>query len=51
MHPAGLAAIDRAKTDGRWEAAYEGSANIEVPTDLAEALAGGTRSLKLRSNG
>jgi uncharacterized protein YdeI (YjbR/CyaY-like superfamily) len=39
MRPAGLAAIDRAKADGRWEAAYAGSASIEVPVDLAEALA------------
>ena len=38
MRPAGLAAIDRAKADGRWEAAYAGSASIEVPPDLAEAL-------------
>jgi uncharacterized protein YdeI (YjbR/CyaY-like superfamily) len=39
MRPAGLAAVDRAKTDGRWEAAYAGSAAMEVPPDLAEALA------------
>jgi uncharacterized protein YdeI (YjbR/CyaY-like superfamily) len=39
MRPAGLAAINRAKADGRWEAAYAGSASIEVPPDLAEALA------------
>ena len=39
MHPAGLAAIERAKEEGRWEAAYAGSATIEVPSDLTEALA------------
>lgn len=39
MRPAGLAAIERAKQDGRWEAAYAGSAAIEVPPDLAQALA------------
>ncbi len=39
MRPAGLAAIQRAKADGRWEAAYAGSASIEVPMDMAEALA------------
>jgi uncharacterized protein YdeI (YjbR/CyaY-like superfamily) len=39
MDPAGLAAIERARLDGRWEAAYEGSATIEVPADLAAALA------------
>jgi uncharacterized protein YdeI (YjbR/CyaY-like superfamily) len=38
MHPAGLAEIDSAKQDGRWEAAYAGSATIEVPADLEQAL-------------
>jgi uncharacterized protein YdeI (YjbR/CyaY-like superfamily) len=39
MQPAGLAAVERAKTDGRWEAAYPGQASIEVPADLLAALA------------
>ena len=39
MHEAGLAEIERAKSDGRWEAAYAGPATIEVPDDLAAALA------------
>jgi uncharacterized protein YdeI (YjbR/CyaY-like superfamily) len=39
MHPAGLAEVERAKADGRWEAAYAGPATIEVPPDLAAALA------------
>ena len=39
MHPAGLAEVERAKADGRWDAAYAGPASIEVPLDLAEALA------------
>ncbi len=39
MQPAGEAAIERARADGRWEAAYAGPATIEVPEDLAEALA------------
>ena len=38
MHPAGIAEVDRAKADGRWQAAYPGSATIEVPADLAAAL-------------
>lgn len=38
MQAAGLAAVDRAKADGRWDAAYAGPASIEVPTDLAAAL-------------
>jgi uncharacterized protein YdeI (YjbR/CyaY-like superfamily) len=40
MHPAGVAELERAKGDGRWEAAYAGSAEIEVPPDLVAALAG-----------
>jgi uncharacterized protein YdeI (YjbR/CyaY-like superfamily) len=39
MRPAGLAAVDAARADGRWERAYAGSATITVPDDLAEALA------------
>lgn len=39
MQPAGLAAVERAKADGRWEAAYPGQKAIEVPDDLARALA------------
>jgi uncharacterized protein YdeI (YjbR/CyaY-like superfamily) len=39
MHPAGVAEIERAKADGRWEAAYPGASSIEVPADLAAALA------------
>src|ERR1700722_426639 len=38
MQRAGLAAVDRAKTNGSWDRAYEGQAAIEVPTDLASAL-------------
>ncbi|WP_146901887.1 YdeI/OmpD-associated family protein [Cellulomonas aerilata] len=39
MQPAGLAEVERARKDGRWEAAYAGSATIEVPDDLTAALA------------
>jgi uncharacterized protein YdeI (YjbR/CyaY-like superfamily) len=38
MHAAGIAAVERAQADGRWEAAYAGQASIEVPADLAAAL-------------
>jgi uncharacterized protein YdeI (YjbR/CyaY-like superfamily) len=38
MRPAGAAAVERAKADGRWEEAYAGQAAIEVPADLAAAL-------------
>lgn len=39
MHPAGLAELERAKADGRWERAYSGQAGSVVPADLAAALA------------
>lgn len=39
MQPAGNAAIEQARVNGRWDAAYAGPATIEVPDDLAEALA------------
>ncbi|UOY00707.1 YdeI/OmpD-associated family protein [Blastococcus sp. PRF04-17] len=38
MRPAGLAAVDAAKADGRWERAYAGPATVTVPDDLAAAL-------------
>ena len=39
MQPAGLAEIERARADGRWDAAYAGQATIVLPDDLAAALA------------
>jgi uncharacterized protein YdeI (YjbR/CyaY-like superfamily) len=44
MHPAGVAEVERARADGRWEAAYAGPASIEVPADLASALAAEPRA-------
>jgi uncharacterized protein YdeI (YjbR/CyaY-like superfamily) len=38
MRPAGLAAVEAAKADGRWERAYAGPATITLPDDLAAAL-------------
>lgn len=38
MHASGRAAVDLAKSDGRWDAAYAGPASIEVPADLLDAL-------------
>ncbi|MCI0432730.1 MAG: YdeI/OmpD-associated family protein [Gemmatimonadetes bacterium] len=38
MQPAGLAAVEAAKADGRWAAAYAPPSTIEVPPDLREAL-------------
>jgi uncharacterized protein YdeI (YjbR/CyaY-like superfamily) len=39
MRPPGQAEIDRARADGRWEAAYDGARTATVPDDLAAALA------------
>ena len=39
MQASGIAEVERAKADGRWEAAYAGSATVRVPDDLAAALA------------
>ncbi|CAN7211002.1 YdeI/OmpD-associated family protein [Arthrobacter sp. LjRoot14] len=39
MTAAGRAAVEAAKADGRWEAAYSGQASAEVPADLAAAIA------------
>lgn len=38
MQPAGAAEVERARADGRWDAAYPGPATAEVPADLAAAL-------------
>lgn len=38
MQPAGLREIERAKSDGRWDAAYDSPANATVPPDLQSRL-------------
>lgn len=38
MRPAGLAQVEAARADGRWDAAYDGARNAEVPPDLRAAL-------------
>jgi uncharacterized protein YdeI (YjbR/CyaY-like superfamily) len=38
MRPPGLAEVNAAKADGRWEAAYEPQRNATVPPDLEAAL-------------
>jgi uncharacterized protein YdeI (YjbR/CyaY-like superfamily) len=38
MQPAGIAAIDAAKADGRWEQAYEPQSRATVPPDFQAAL-------------
>ena len=44
MQPAGVAEVDRAKADGRWDKAYAGSATMEVPQDVLDALAASPRA-------
>ena len=39
MHPAGLAEVERARADGRWDAAYDSATTATVPDDFAQALA------------
>jgi len=46
MQPAGLAEVERAKADGRWDAAYDSPANARVPDDLAKALAKSAKAKK-----
>jgi uncharacterized protein YdeI (YjbR/CyaY-like superfamily) len=38
MQPAGMREVERAKADGRWDAAYEGARAAAVPDDLQAAL-------------
>jgi uncharacterized protein YdeI (YjbR/CyaY-like superfamily) len=38
MRPSGLTEVERAKADGRWDAAYDSMTTASVPDDLARAL-------------
>ena len=38
MAPGGIAEVERAKSDGRWDAAYAPQSRAEVPSDLQTAL-------------
>ncbi len=44
MRPAGLKEIERAKLDGRWDAAYDSPSTATVPSDLQSALDGNARA-------
>ncbi|HEV7763889.1 MAG TPA: YdeI/OmpD-associated family protein [Thermoanaerobaculia bacterium] len=46
MRSSGVAEVDAAKADGRWDAAYESQRNATVPPDLAIALAANARAAK-----
>ena len=39
MQPAGLLEVERAKADGRWDAAYDSPKNATIPPDFKKALA------------
>ncbi len=39
MQPAGLAAVEAAKADGRWDASYHGVRTAEMPEEFLTALA------------
>jgi uncharacterized protein YdeI (YjbR/CyaY-like superfamily) len=47
MQPPGLAEVERAKADGRWEQAYDSPKNATVPDDLASALAAKKKAAEL----
>jgi uncharacterized protein YdeI (YjbR/CyaY-like superfamily) len=38
MQPAGLTEVERARADGRWDAAYESQSRIVIPDDLQREL-------------
>ena len=44
MEAPGLADVERAKRDGRWERAYDGARSSSVPADLAAAFARNARA-------
>jgi uncharacterized protein YdeI (YjbR/CyaY-like superfamily) len=44
MQPPGLAEVERARRDGRWERAYDGARASEMPADLAAAFAANARA-------
>ena len=44
MQPAGLAAIERAKSDGRWAAAYDSWSSASIPPDLIAELDGNAKA-------
>jgi uncharacterized protein YdeI (YjbR/CyaY-like superfamily) len=39
LRPAGIAQVEAAQADGRWDAAYAPPSRMEIPEDLAAALA------------
>ena len=46
MKPAGLREVERAKADGRWDAAYDSPRTATVPDDLQRALDANERAAR-----
>ncbi len=46
MKPGGLKGIEAAKADGRWNAAYDSPANMEIPKDFLEELSKNKKAKK-----
>jgi uncharacterized protein YdeI (YjbR/CyaY-like superfamily) len=46
MKAAGFREVERAKADGRWDAAYDGQRTATVPSDLQDALDGDAKARK-----
>jgi uncharacterized protein YdeI (YjbR/CyaY-like superfamily) len=46
MKPPGLAEVERAKRDGRWETAYDSQSRATVPPDFEKALAANPRAAR-----
>lgn len=44
MQPSGLKEVERAKADGRWDAAYDSASTATVPADFQSALDGNARA-------
>jgi len=44
MQPPGLREVERAREDGRWDAAYDAARTSQVPDDLVQALARNKRA-------
>jgi uncharacterized protein YdeI (YjbR/CyaY-like superfamily) len=45
MKPSGIAEVERAKADGRWDKAYGGPATMAVPEDFIKALSKNKKAL------
>ncbi len=46
MNPAGLKEIERAKSDGRWEKAYQSPKDMTIPEDFLKRLSKDKKALK-----